>query len=307
MEEAIIAKGLTKRFEDLTAVDAIDFEISRRECFGFLGPNGAGKTTTMQMIYGRVPITSGTLSVMGMDVRKKARQIKSIIGLVPQNDNLDPDLDVYENLIVYARYFDIPKKIAKERAEELLEFMQLTEKKKSKVDKLSGGLKRRLIVARALINSPRILILDEPTTGLDPQARHIVWEKLRQLKAAGTTMVLTTHYMEEAAHLCDRLIIMDRGKVITEGTPRGLVENHASSDVVEVWVDEKFKPQILLSLDGMDYHAESSLNILYLFTENGEELLHHIKQLKFPIRQSIFRKATLEDVFLKLTGRELRE
>jgi lipooligosaccharide transport system ATP-binding protein len=216
-EVLIEATGLTKKFGDLTAVDGIDFKIFKGECFGFLGPNGAGKTTTMKMIHCVLPLTSGKLTVAGMDVTKNGREIKKMIGVAPQENNLDPDFTVFHNLIVYARYFDIPRAEAEKRAEELLRFVQLEEKRNVIIEHLSAGMKRRLILARSLINEPQILILDEPTTGLDPQARHLIWDKIRSLRKQEVTIVLTTHYMDEAAQLCDRLIIMDHGKIIEEG------------------------------------------------------------------------------------------
>ncbi|HEY7464923.1 MAG TPA: ABC transporter ATP-binding protein, partial [Candidatus Limnocylindria bacterium] len=217
------ARGLTKRFGDFTAVDGVDFDVRTGEAFGFLGPNGAGKTSTMRMIACSSPITDGELSVIGMDPRRQAAAIKSQIGVVPQIDNLDAELTVRENLLMYARYFDIPSELASERATELLDFVQLAERAKDQVDPLSGGMKRRLTIARSLINNPDLIILDEPTTGLDPQARHLVWERLYRLKQRGATLIITTHYMDEAEQLCDRLVVMDKGKIVAEGSPRELI------------------------------------------------------------------------------------
>jgi len=225
------AENLTKNFSDLVAVDSINFKILKGECFGFLGPNGAGKTTTMKMIHCFLPLTSGRLTVAGMDVAENGRGIKKIIGVAPQENNLDPDFTVFHNLMVYARYFDIPKAEAEKRAEELLKFVQLDDKRDVIIEHLSAGMKRRLILARALLNEPQILILDEPTTGLDPQARHLIWDKIRSLQKQGVTIVLTSHYMDEAAQLCDRLIIMDYGKIIEEGKPSDLIRKHVGEEV----------------------------------------------------------------------------
>src|ERR687897_2492515 len=230
----LVARELKKSYDGFEAVKGVDFEVYRGECYGFLGPNGAGKTTTMKMIYGAVIPSGGELEVASLDVRRCEREIKRRIGVVPQENNLDDDLKVEENLLVYGRYYDLPRKVALQRAEELLDFVELTEKSESQVDQLSGGMKRRLLIARALINDPEIVVLDEPTTGLDPQARHLVWDRLRALAAEGKTLVLTTHYMEEAARLCDRLVIMEGGRIIAGGTPKELIEEHVSPQVVEV-------------------------------------------------------------------------
>src|SRR3972149_1201348 len=238
-EVVIEAKSLIKKFGDLMAVDTISFRVFKGECFGFLGPNGAGKTTTIKMVNCVLPLTAGKLTVAVMDVMKQGREIKKMIGVAPQEDNLDPDFTVLHNLIVYARYFDIPKVEATRRAEELLRFVQLEEKRNVLIDQLSSGMKRRLILARALINEPQILILDEPTTGLDPQGRHLIWDKVRGLQRQGVTIVLTTHYMEEAAQLCDRTLIMDHGKIIEQGKPAELVRKHVGVDVLEVDNDKK--------------------------------------------------------------------
>lgn len=232
--DIVVAEKLTKEYNGKTAVRDIDFRVRARECFGFLGPNGAGKTTTMNMIYCFSPVTAGRLNVLGLDVREHPREIKSRLGVVPQENNLDPDLKVLQNLLVYASYFRIPAAVAHDRAMELLEFFDLAGRAQEKEDRLSGGMKRRLTIARALINNPALVILDEPTTGLDPQARHLVWQRLRRLKERGVTLVLTTHYLEEAAQLCDRLVIMDRGEILAEGDPRGLVAKHIGREVVEV-------------------------------------------------------------------------
>jgi len=301
----IHARKLTKRYGNLEVVKGIDFSVNKGECFGFLGPNGAGKSTTVNMIYGYSPMSAGEIMVLGRDVRKYLREIKAQIGVVPQENNLDPDLTVWDNLLTYARYFDIPVKDAARRIDELLEFMQLKEKAHSKITSISGGMKRRLVIARSLINTPRLMILDEPTTGLDPQARHAIWQKLRSLKQNGTTMVLTTHYMEEAEQLCDRLVIMDKGAIVAQGPPRGLVETYVGNEVIELRVNEEQEVQILRSLDRYKFTHERLGDTVYLFSKLGETLLQRIMEING--EGFIHRPATLEDVFLRLTGRELRD
>jgi len=303
-EVVIEAEGLTKNFGDLLAVDNIRFQVFKGECFGFLGPNGAGKTTTMKMVHCVLPLTAGSLTVAGMDVTSEAREIKKMIGVAPQEDNLDPDFTVFHNLMVYARYFDIPKTEAHKRAEELLEFMQLEEKRNVIIENLSAGMKRRLVLARALINEPQILILDEPTTGLDPQARHMIWDKIRSLQKQGVTIVLTTHYMEEAYQLCDRILIMDYGKIIEEGNPRDLVKKHAGEEVLEVAYDEKALQ--LLKQTFKDTRLEVASDRIHVFTNQPRGLFSKILK-EFNFREAVIRDANLEDVFLKLTGRRLRE
>ena len=243
-EVLIEAQGLTKKFDDFTAVDHIDFKVYKGECVGFLGPNGAGKTTTVRMMYCFLPPTSGELKLAGLSVNKDCREIKNLVGVAPQEDNLDPDFTVIKNLTVYCRYFDIPKDEALKRANEQLKFFQLEDKREVSIAALSGGLKRRLIFARALINQPQILLLDEPTTGLDPQARHLAWDEVRNLKKKQVTIILTTHYMDEAAVLCDRILIVDKGKIIEEGSPSELVKKHAGEEVLEVDYDEKVLPTL---------------------------------------------------------------
>jgi lipooligosaccharide transport system ATP-binding protein len=300
----IKAGKLTKKFGELVAVDNIDFEVVKGECFGFLGPNGAGKTTAIRMIHCILPLSSGSLDVAGMDVSKQSRAIKRIIGIAPQEDNLDPDFSVLYNLIVYARYFDIPKNVAQNRAQQLLKFIQLEEKSNVLIDELSSGMKRRVILARALINEPQILILDEPTTGLDPQARHLIWDKVRSLRKQGVTIILTTHYMEEAAQLCDRTLIMDSGKIIEQGKPEVLVKKYVGEEVLEVAYDEEI----------MDYLKESfpdaKLEIVndraQVFSNQPRGIFTKLLE-KFRYKGAILRDANLEDVFLKLTGRRLRE
>lgn len=303
MATVVSARGLTKRFDSFTAVDDISFDIDGGICFGFLGPNGAGKTTAMKMIHCVSPVTGGELTVLNMDVRSHPREIKAQIGVAPQEDNLDPDFTVFQNLAVYARYFDIEREIARRRAEELLEFMQLEEKKEVKITQLSGGMKRRLIIARALMNDPRILILDEPTTGLDPQARHLIWEKIRELKNKGVTVLLTTHYMDEAEQLCDRLVIMEHGKILVEDAPRKLIDTVVGTSVIGI-----FQPpeglEGYLSDSGIDH--ERSVDVVYVYTNDLDGVKDNLVQ-RFDVQDYIVRNATLEDVFLKLTGRCLRE
>jgi len=305
----ITARGLTKNFGTLRAVRGIDFAIHEGECFGFLGPNGAGKSSTIRMLYGFSPMTAGILKILGMDLRTAARKIKAQIGVVPQDNNLDTDLTLLENLRVYARYFDLPKQDAKARSEELIAFMQLGEKKLSRVDDLSGGMKRRLILARALINSPRILLLDEPTTGLDPQARHLIWQRLRSLKKSGVTMVLTTHYMEEAAQLCDRIAVMDQGKIILTGIPGEMIREHVGAEVMEFRIGEERDDEIREAIEDLSIETERFGDTLYLYLTAEKELFREVTERLIEMNHSgmIHRQATLEDLFLKLTGRELAE
>ena len=304
-DDALIkAENLTKKYGDFMAVDSINFEILKGECFGFLGPNGAGKTTTINMIHCVLPLTTGALMVAGMNVTKRSREIKKMIGIAPQEDNLDPDFTVVYNLIVYARYFDIAKTEALARAGQLLKFMQLEEKSDVLIGNLSSGMKRRVILARALINEPQILILDEPTTGLDPQARHLIWDKIKSLKKQGVTIVLTTHYMEEAAHLCDRILIMDNGKIIEEGNPEALVKKHVGEEVLEVAYDEKVMDYLKSSFP--DAKLEIVNDRIQVFSSQPRGLFTEILN-KFRFKGAILRDANLEDTFLKLTGRRLRE
>jgi lipooligosaccharide transport system ATP-binding protein len=300
----IVAEHLTKRFEDLVAVDDVSFAIREGECFGFLGPNGAGKTTTMRMIQCVSPVTSGSLTVAGMDVVRDERAIKSTLGVAPQEDNLDPDLSVRENLLMHSRYFDIPRPEAEGRADELLGFFQLEQKASVDIDKLSGGMKRRLVLARALINRPRILILDEPTTGLDPQARHLIWDRLRQLRAQGSTIILTTHYMDEAERLCDRLVVMDNGKVLEEGSPRDLIKRHVGESIVEVQ-DGAGVLDCVRGIEGAR-SFETEGGMVHVSTEDPQQVIGTLLR-ECGVVTATVRRATLEDVFLKLTGRRLRE
>lgn len=303
-EVLIKARGLTKKFNHLTAVDHIDFEVYKGECVGFLGPNGAGKTTTVRMIYCFLPVTEGELTVAGMNVSTQEREIKSMIGVSPQEDNLDPDFTVTKNLQVYARYFDIPKDKATQRALELLKFFQLDEKRDASIYQLSGGMKRRLIMARALINEPKILLLDEPTTGLDPQGRHIVWDEIRSLRKKGVTIILTTHYMDEAAALCDRILIIDNGKIIETGVPQELIKKFAGEDVLEVEYDKDVVKTLKAELP--DAQVEVYGDQARVFINEPHGVFERIVK-KFPDKNMTIRNANLEDVFLKLTGRKLRE
>lgn len=302
-EVLIKAVGLTKKYDDFLAVDHIDFEVYKGECVGFLGPNGAGKTTTVRIIYCFLPPTSGELTVAGLSVNNHCPQIKSLIGVAPQEDNLDPDFTAIKNLTVYARYFDIPKKEALKRANEQLTFFQLEEKRDTPIMALSTGMKRRLIFARALINKPQILLLDEPTTGLDPQARHLVWDEVRSLKKQQVTIILTTHYMDEAQVLCDRILIVDKGKIIEEGNPHELVKKHIGEDVLELDYDEKLIPS--LKTEFPDARIEKLGDRMQIFTDKPHGVFEgFLKQHQ--IQNVTIRNANLEDVFLKLTGRGLR-
>jgi len=303
MEWVIEAEALTKKFEDLTAVGHISFRIRSGECFGFLGPNGAGKTTAIRMIQCVSPVTSGKLEVLGMDVSKSPREIKALIGVCPQEDNLDPDFTAWKNLLIYARYFGIGKAQAEARANELLDFMALREKKDVEIEKLSGGMKRRLMIARALMNDPKLLVLDEPTTGLDPQARHLIWDKVRELKKRGVTVLITTHYMDEAQQLCDRLVIMEKGKILVEGRPMGLISQHVGSGVVEVLAPDEALDR-WLKRGAWAY--ERAGDRVYLYTDDNRQVRDLILR-EHPSANVIIRDATLEDVFLKLTGRGLRD
>lgn len=306
MTKAIIsARGLYKRYKDLVAVDHIDFDIREGETFGFLGPNGAGKTTTMKMLYCFVLPDGGTLTVDNFDVVKNPRQVKAILGVVHQEDSLDPDLSVKENLITYARYFDIPKNISSPRADQLIEMMSLTEKRDTIIEELSGGMKRRLMIIRGLINNPRILILDEPTTGLDPQARHLVWQKLRALKKSGITIILTTHYMEEAAQLCDRLVMMHNSKIIASGTTDSLINEFVSREVIEIRDAEGSLLSDLGKLLSDKDAFERADDTIYIFTHNAASLIAKLRNYNHS--GLLERKANLEDVFLKLAGRNLND
>ena len=304
----LVARSLKKSYGDFEAVKGVDFRVSGGECFGFLGPNGAGKTTTMKMIYGAVIPTSGELAVAGLDVYHYEREIKRRIGVVPQENNLDDELKVRENLLIYGRYYDLRRKLVLQRTDELLDFMQLSEKAEATVEQLSGGMKRRLLIARALINDPEIVVLDEPTTGLDPQARLLVWDRLRKLTDEGKTLLLTTHYMEEAARLCDRLAIMEGGLIIAEGTPGALVEEHVSPQVLELRTDHRSLEQLLPIVEAASDAVErTGEDRLLAYTEDADALLSNVRSSGVGIENTVYRQAGLEDVFLRLTGRRLVE
>ncbi len=295
--------SVVKRFGELVAVDGVSLAVPQGECFGLLGPNGAGKTSTVRMIQGVSPVTSGTIRVLGMNVAEQGRKVKALVGVCPQEDNLDPDFSVHHNLIVFSRYFGIRRREAQARADELLAFLQLSDRKATPIRELSGGMKRRLILARALINDPRLLLLDEPTTGLDPQGRHSIWQRVRALKKNGTTILLTTHYMEEAAQLCDRLVIMDRGRIIAEGPPAELVTQHVTRDVIEVW---GYEQALLEFVREKGWQSEVLADRIFIYSNQGDEDYRELTAA-FGMNQCLLRRGNLEDVFLKLTGRELRE
>jgi lipooligosaccharide transport system ATP-binding protein len=303
MQYIVEAEGVRKRFDDFVAVDGISFHVLPGECFGILGPNGAGKTSTIRMIYGFSPMTGGSLKVFGLDVSSGWRAIKSRIGVCQQENNLDPDLTVEQNLEVFARYFDIPKKQAHERARKLLEFIALDHRKDSTVTELSGGMMRRLVLARALINDPDLLILDEPTTGLDPQSRHQVWQRLEELRSKGLSILLTTHYMDEASRLCDRVVIMDRGGILVEGRPIDLIKRHVGQDVIEV---AEPGDELRTYIQSRSVPYEDLGHRLIVYGQESNKLFHTISN-QYCEEGCILRMATLEDVFLKLTGRGLRE
>ena len=306
-DPVVSARSLVKRFGPFEAVKGIDFDVRASECFGFLGPNGAGKTTTMRMIASASPPTEGDLTVLGLRAWTDGRRLKRRMGLVPQENNLDEEVTVLDNLLIYARYFDIPRRVSRPRAEELLDFVALQDKRDWMIPRLSGGMKRRLLVARALMNEPELLVLDEPTTGLDPQARHLVWEKLRSLKRQGVTLLLTTHYMDEAAQLCDRLVIMHEGRILVEGSPRRVIAEHTSPQVIEVFEPPPEAERALAALDGAADRVERLLDRWLLYTGNGEALLRKVRALPIDPSSVWLRGGTLEDVFLALTGRRLLE
>jgi len=303
----ISARGLTKRFGDFTAVDGIDFDVAPGEAFGFLGPNGAGKTCTMRMIGCVSPSTEGTLEVLGMDPKTDGPAIRGRLGVIPQQDTLDTELTVQENLWIYARYFDLSYKVAKERTTELLEFVQLQDRAKAEVEPLSGGMKRRLTIARGLINEPDLLLLDEPTTGLDPQARHLLWDRLYRLKQRGVTLVLTTHYMDEAEQLCDRLVVMDKAKIVAEGSPRQLIDQHATKEVLELRFPVGVQETLDGQLDGLADRVEKLPDRMLLYTPDGDATAVAVHDRGLKPESVLVRRSTLEDVFLRLTGRTLIE
>lgn len=298
------AEDLTKLFGDFVAVDGINFTVNQGEVFGFLGPNGAGKSSTMRMIGAVSPVTRGSLSVFGMDPATKGPEIRARLGSVPQDSLLDTELSVYENLYIYGRYFDLSKEVIKERIEELLAFAHLEDRRDDLVEPLSGGMKRRLTIARALINQPDLLLLDEPTTGLDPQARHALWDRLYRLKQQGVTLIITTHYMDEAEQLCDRLVVMDGGKIVAEGSPRGLIERFATRDVIELRFPIGLQPPEN-ELAGLAKRVETLPDRTLLYSDNADATLVNMTERALPIESTIVRRSTLEDVFLRLTGRSL--
>jgi lipooligosaccharide transport system ATP-binding protein len=305
---AVTARGLTKSYGERVAVAGIDFAVEPGICFGFLGPNGAGKTTTMKMIYGLATVDGGELTVLGMDATRERREIKSRLGVVPQETNLDGDLTVRENLLQQARYYGIDSEKAADRATELLEFSLLSERGGERIHGLSGGMKRRLLISRALMGDPELVVLDEPTTGLDPQARLAVWNALDRLRRRGVTLLLTTHYMEEAERLCDRLVIMDEGQIVTDGRPADLVRSHVGREVLELKLDADCDAERLVgSLDGRIQGHDLSERTLMLYAEDAEAVLEGLDHDVFPTESALVRRATLEDVFLRLTGRSLRE
>ena len=303
----ISASGLTKRYGEFTAVDGIDFEVARGESFGILGPNGAGKSTTMRMIAATLLRTSGDLTILGKDPSKEGPAIRAHLGVVPQQDNNDAELTVRENLYVYGRYFGLPRSYLNPRIDELLAFAQLEDKRDTKIEALSGGMKRRLTIARGLVNDPEILMLDEPTTGLDPQARHILWDRLFRLKEDGATLVVTTHHMDEAEQLCDRLVVMDRGHIVAEGTPASLIREYASKEVVEVRFGSDRNAEIAPLIADIGERAEILPDRILIYTEAGEESLQAIVARGFSPVTSLVRRSSLEDVFLRLTGRTLED
>jgi lipooligosaccharide transport system ATP-binding protein len=301
----IRARALTKRFGALTAVDAIDFDVAPGESFGFLGPNGAGKTSAMRMIACVSPVSDGELSVLGMDPRADGPRIRARLGVVPQQDTLDMELTVSENLAIYGRYFDLPRSVIRGRVAELLDFVQLTERARDQVESLSGGMKRRLTIARSLINEPDLLLLDEPTTGLDPQARHLLWDRLYRLKQKGVTLVLTTHYMDEAEQLCDRLVVMDKAKIVAEGSPRLLIEQYSSREVLEMRFPVGVQETLDGSLEGLGDRVERLPDRVLVYADDGDAAAATAHERGLRPEMSLVRRSSLEDVFLRLTGRSL--
>ena len=299
----IHARGLVKRFGDLVAVDGIDLDVKRGEAFGFLGPNGAGKSSTMRMIGCVSPVTDGTLRILGRDPDADGPAIRARLGVVPQQDTLDTELTVRENVLIYGRYFGLSRRELRPKIEELLDFVQLTERAGDKVEPLSGGMKRRLTIARSLVNDPELLLLDEPTTGLDPQARHVVWDRLFRLKQRGVTLVLTTHYMDEAEQLCDRLVVMDHGRIVAEGSPRQLIDRYSTREVVEVRFEADRPPAA--ALEGLGERVEELPDRVLVYTSDGDATAAELAERDLPPHSTLIRRSTLEDVFLHLTGRTL--
>jgi lipooligosaccharide transport system ATP-binding protein len=305
IEPLVHARSLVKRFGDFTAVDDVDFEVAPGEVFGFLGPNGAGKSSTMRMIGAVSPVTEGTLRIFGLNPKDSGAEIRGRIGVVPQENLLDMELTVSENLLIYGRYFDIARSVIKERMLELIEFAQLGEKVDAKVDDISGGMQRRLTIARSLINEPQLVLLDEPTTGLDPQARHVLWDRLYRLKQQGVTLILTTHYMDEAEQLCDRLVVMDQGKIVAEGSPRGLIRDYATRDVVELRFPVGVQETIVPTLEPLAERTEILPDRVLLYTTNGDATMRAVNAAGLEPETVVERRSSLEDVFLRLTGRSL--
>jgi lipooligosaccharide transport system ATP-binding protein len=301
----VSARGLTKRYGDFVAVDGIDFQVNKGESFGFLGPNGAGKSTTMRIIAATLTRTSGEITVLGKDPEKFGPEIKAHLGVVPQADNLDNALTVQENLYIYGRYFGLSKSFIRGKIEELLDFSQLVEKRDVKVEALSGGMKRRLTIARALVSEPEILMLDEPTTGLDPQARHILWDRLFRIKEQGVTLLITTHYMDEAEQLCDRIMVMDKGSIMAEDSPAGLIKNYSTKEVLEVRFGSDRNSAIAPELQELADRIEILPDRILMYADDGEALLHALIGKGLHPNSSLIRRSSLEDVFLRLTGRTL--
>jgi len=306
-EPLISARKLTKKFGGFTALDSIDFDVAKGESFGLLGPNGAGKSTAMRIIGATSQRTSGEITVLGKDPERFGPQIRAHLGVVPQQDNLDQQLSVTENLYIYGRYFGLPRKFVRNKIEELLVFAQLEEKRNAKVESLSGGMKRRLTIARALVSEPEILMLDEPTTGLDPQARHILWDRLFRLKEDGVTLVITTHFMDEAEQLCDRLIVMDKGKIMAEGSPANLIKNYSTKEVLEIRFGSERNSQMASQLKSLCERIEELPDRVLMYTDDGEALLEKVYSAGMRPKTSLVRRGSLEDVFLRLTGRTLIE
>jgi lipooligosaccharide transport system ATP-binding protein len=306
-EPLVLAHGLEKHFGDFVAVAGVDFEVRKGEAFGFLGPNGAGKSSTMRMIGATSARSRGDLLVLGQDPDRHGPEVRARLGVVPQEDNLDLELSVADNLFVYGRYFGIPRKVLRHRITELLEFARLSERAGDKVDNLSGGMKRRLTIARSLVNEPELLLLDEPTTGLDPQARHVLWDRLHTLKHQGVTLVLTTHYMDEAEQLCDRLVVMDKGRIVAHGSPRQLIESHVTREVVELRSRPEDTPGMVTALAGMVDRVEALAGRLLLYTDDGDATADAVLAKGLRPLSVLVRRTSLEDVFLRLTGRHLTD
>lgn len=307
MEKIIEARRLVKTFGDFVAVDNIDFSVTRGETFGFLGPNGAGKTSTMRMIGATSPISGGELTVLGLNPMTEGPRLRARLGVVPQENNLDEDLSVVDNLMMYGRYFDMSRSDIRDRTTELLEFVQLTEKKNEKISALSGGMKRRVVIARGLIHDPDLFILDEPTTGLDPQARHALWDRLYRLKQQGVTLIITTHYMDEAEQLCDRLVVMDKGKIVALGSPQELIEQHAPGEVVEMRFGIDKLATVATQVEDLAPHTELLADRAIIYTDDAEKTIAAINSMGLEPETVLARRSSLEDVFLRLTGRSLDE